>query len=117
MTDITDVWRATSESQLQSSVVTFMRWRGWMCYHTYDSRRSEKGYPDLTAVKGNRMMFVEFKTEKGKPKPEQIEWLDALVEAHDDVYLVRPSTEDDFLEEVEKSGSNLTTHWRNQRGG
>ena len=106
---------AVTEKELQSAVLEFMRWRGWMCYHTFDSRRSAAGFPDLVAVRGSRLLFVEFKKEKEKAKPKQVKWLDALVEAHDEVYLVRPSSQDDFLENLEASGSNLACHWRNVR--
>lgn len=106
---------ALSEKELQSTVIEIMRWQAWRVYHTYDSRRSEPGFPDVVAVKGPRLLFVEFKTEKGKVTIDQKDWLDQLVNAHDDVYLVRPSTMDAFLEDVKVSGSNLETHWRNQR--
>jgi len=115
MADLSSTWATMSEAELQSSVMESMMWMGWKVYHTHDSRRSNPGYPDLTAVKGSRHMFVEFKSEKGKVKPSQIEWLNALARAHDEVYLVRPSTQDAFLEDVAVSGSNLEAHWRNVR--
>jgi len=110
-----EIFKAMSEKELQSTVMEIMRWQGWKTYHVYDSRRSEPGYPDVTAVKGSRLMFVEFKTEAGKIKASQIEWLDALVEAHDEVYLVRPSSMDEFLKDVGVSGDDLSCHWRNVR--
>ena len=112
-----EAYKAVSEKDLQSAVMEQLRRMGWKCYHTFDSRRSEPGYPDLTAVKGSRLMFVEFKTEAGKVKASQIEWLDALIEAHDEVYLVRPSTQDAFMENVNLVGTNLETYWRNVRMG
>jgi len=102
------------EKELQSSVLEQLRWMGWLCYHTFDSRRSQPGFPDVVAVKGSRLMFVEFKTEKGKVKYEQTEWLSWLAFAHDEVYLVRPSTQDAFMENVAVLGSNLAAHWKNQ---
>jgi len=110
-----EVFAKISEVNLQSTVMEMMQWQGWLCYHTYDSRRSKAGFPDLTAVKGSRLMFVEFKTEKGKVKEAQVEWLDALVATHGEVYLVRPSTMDAFLKNVATLGSDVSTHWRNQR--
>lgn len=107
------VFAGISEKELQSTVLDIMRWQGWLCYHTFDSRRSGPGFPDLVAIKGSRLLFVEFKAEKGKIREEQIEWLDRLVQAHDDVYLVRPSTMDGFLKDVNVSGSDLSAHWRN----
>ena len=105
----------TSEKDLQGSVLETMRWQGWMCYHTFDSRRSAGGFPDLVAVRPPRLMFVEFKSEKGKLSSLQIDWLDELVQAHDEVYVVRPSTQDAFMKVVAYSG-NMECHWRNVRG-
>ena len=108
---------AATENELQSTVMEIMRWQGWRVYHTYDSRRSEAGYPDLTAVKGSRLMFVEFKTEKGRITVDQKDWLDQLVKACSEVYVVRPSTMDAFLLDVANLGDNLATHWKNVRLG
>jgi len=110
-----EIFKAMSEKELQSTVLEAMRWMGWKCYHTHDSRRSEPGFPDLIAVKGSRMMAVEFKAEKGVIKASQIEWLDALMNSNLEVYLVRPSTQDAFMEAVNSLGDNLETHWRNVR--
>lgn len=50
----------------------------WKTYHTFDSRRSASGYPDLTLVRGDRIVYAELKSAKGRLTPEQKEWLDAL---------------------------------------
>jgi Holliday junction resolvase len=102
-----------TEKELQSTVIEAMEWKGWRVYHTYDSRRSQPGFPDVVAVRGGRLMFVEFKSEKGKVKREQVDWLDALVKTSE-VYLVRPSTQNEFMAVIDASGS-LTCHWRNVR--
>jgi len=107
------VWDAMSEKDLQSAVLEQMKWMGWLVYHTHDSRRSQPGFPDVVAVRGSRHMFVEFKREKGKIRTEQHQWLNQLADAHGEVYLVRPSTEEAFIENVNVVGSNLETHWRN----
>ena len=106
---------AMKEKDLQSAVLNVLDWMGWLMYHTFDSRRSQPGFPDLVAVRGSRIMFVEFKAEKGKVSDAQEEWLTTLAHAHDEVYVVRPSTEEAFYQNVRVLGSNLTTHWRNQR--
>jgi hypothetical protein len=67
-----------TEAQLQSAVIELARTLQWRVFHPYDSRRSEPGWPDLTLVRGKRLLFVELKAEKGRPSAEQKEWLQAL---------------------------------------
>jgi hypothetical protein len=59
-------------------------------YHTYNSQRSRKGYPDWTIV-GSRIIFRELKAEGGKPSPDQKIWLAKLDAAGADVAIWRPS--------------------------
>jgi len=72
--------RDTSEAVFQGRVIKIAEAAGWMCYHTYDSRRCRPGYPDVTLVRGGRLIFAELKRENGKLRPEQVEWIDALTE-------------------------------------
>lgn len=51
---------------------------GWLIYHTYDSRRSYPGFPDLVLVKPPRVLFVELKREHGRLSRDQQRWLEAL---------------------------------------
>ena len=39
---------------------------GWRLYHTFDSRRSAAGFPDLVLVRPPRVIFAELKSEKGR---------------------------------------------------
>lgn len=82
---------ALTEKQFQQQVVDLARLFGYFVYHTYDSRRSEAGYPDLTLLRGQRLIFAELKTEKGRIRPTQQVWLDALKAAGQEAYLWRPS--------------------------
>lgn len=83
---------AVTESELQGFVVTLARLHGWLAYHTYDSRRSEAGFPDLTMVRDGRIIFAELKSEKGRVTAAQQRWLDWLVESSGvEVYVWRPS--------------------------
>ena len=74
---------------------------GWMVYHTYDSRRSTAGFPDLVLVKPPVVVFAELKTEKGRPSQAQDEWLEKLGLCTDlSVHLWRPSDWDEIEERL-----------------
>lgn len=66
-----------TEKEFQAAVVQLARLQGWLCYHTYDSRRSEPGFPDLVLVR-DRVLFWELKGTNGKLSPAQVIWLDKL---------------------------------------
>jgi ribosomal protein L37E len=74
---------AISEKAWQTTVLDLARRGGWRSYHTFDSRRSSAGFPDLVLVRPPELIFVEVKAEKGKTTPEQDAWLEDLgVVAH-----------------------------------
>lgn len=79
-----------TEAAWQAEVVRTARALGFLVYHTYDSRRSDKGFPDLTMVRRDRVLFAELKTQKGRIRPEQRVWLDRLAAGPGEVYLWRP---------------------------
>ena len=75
------------EADFQQAVLDLAQLAGWRVYHTYDSRRSNPGFPDLVLVKPPMVLFVELKTDKGRLTAEQQEWIEDLmrcteVEAH-----------------------------------
>lgn len=79
-----------SEKELQGQVVGIATITGWKrTYHTYDSRRSHSGFPDLVLVR-ERIMFVELKSQTGKLGAMQKEWLEALIAAGAEAYVIRP---------------------------
>lgn len=82
--------KAMSEADLQSCVETAARYRGWLAYHTHDSRRSQAGFPDLVLIQGDRILWRELKTMTGRIRPEQHQWLNALTTAGSDVAIWRP---------------------------
>jgi hypothetical protein len=87
-----------SEKEWQSVVVRYARLRNWLCYHTFDSRRSAPGFPDLVLVhtKQRRVLFVELKAESGKPSLQQTLWLNVLRACPGvETYLFRPSDWDE----------------------
>ena len=66
------------EKALQARIIEAARALHWRTYHVFDSRRSAPGWPDLAMVRGDRLIFAELKSAKGKVTVEQQEWLDAL---------------------------------------
>lgn len=89
-----------SEKDHQRVVVDALTTLGYLTYHTYDSRRSNPGFPDLVAVhpgKGRRL-FVELKTATGKLTADQLRWLGALALSGGDVHVVRPRDVQEFID-------------------
>ena len=61
-------------------------------YHTFDSRRSDTGFPDLVLCSParRRVVFLELKREKGKLTDTQAWWVRDLHRAGAEVYVARP---------------------------
>lgn len=74
--------RAMTERQWMAQVEQFAVHRGWAKYHTFDSRRSDAGFPDLVltrAIPGDRrIVFAELKAMNGKLSAAQRSWLTVL---------------------------------------
>lgn len=81
---------AMSERDWQSEVIEIAGVGGWRHYHTHDSRRSARGFPDLVFVRPGEVIYVELKSEVGKLSANQEEWLELLRSAHQEVYVWRP---------------------------
>ena len=81
-----------TEAELQAAVRQVARLGGWLVYHTNDSRRSDKGFPDLVFVhpRTGRHVYAELKSAKGRIRPEQQQWIDALTHGGCEVYVWRP---------------------------
>ena len=89
------------ERDWQAYIIRRARAAGWRCYHTYDSRRSEPGFPDLVCVRPGRLVFAELKTTHGRVTEAQSEWLDALRQTGQaEVYLWRLPADQAELEAV-----------------
>ena len=71
---------AISEKDFQTEVLKRAKQFGWMAYHTFDSRRSQKGFPDLILVRGVVMICLELKSDSksSKESDEQKAWIKAL---------------------------------------
>ena len=82
-----------SEAKFLSDVRQYAEKQRWLCYHTFDSRRSPAGFPDLVLVRGSRLIFAELKREGENPTQDQRLWLQALsaVGTPIETYVWRPS--------------------------
>ena len=93
-----------TEKQFMGQVVELAKLKGWLVYHTYDSRRSEPGFPDLCMVRNGRAYFAELKTEKGKVTDPQRDWIEAIDEVSTastgfvEMWIWRPSDWDEIVE-------------------
>jgi len=87
-----------SEAGWMAVVIDLARWRRWRIYHTFDSRRSASGFPDLVMVRNGRLVIAELKrdamTERARARQltdDQRAWLTALSNVDNvEVYLWRP---------------------------
>ena len=60
-------------------------------FHPVNVKRSVAGFPDLTILGDNGLMFRELKVETGRVSDEQQEWLDKFTRAGIDAAVWRPS--------------------------
>lgn len=86
--------RNPSETAFRATVIEAAERLGWKLWSVNDSvyralvvaarelgihfTPPKSGLPDLLMVRGDRLMFVELKSNTGTVRPEQREWLDAL---------------------------------------
>ena len=91
-----------SEKQFMAMVIQFAKLMGWAVFHPYDSRRSTSGFPDLTMVRGNRVLFVELKAATGRLRAEQVVWATTLAAVGGTVehHVWRPTTEWELIQEA-----------------
>lgn len=84
--------RDASEKEFQAQVVELATWLGWSVYHTFDSRRSAAGFPDLTLVRDGEMIMAEVKSQTGRVRSSQLDWYARLLLVQDaapDAFAVR----------------------------
>lgn len=93
-----------TEKEFQSAVVELAKSGGWEVYHTYDSRRSEPGYPDLTMLRGRSIVVAELKVEPNKPTAAQEKWLAAWKLTDAEVYVWYPSSWREIVARLRETG-------------
>ena len=94
-----------TERDLLDAVRQACRWSALLVYHTHDSRRSERGFPDVVICGPSGVLFRELKSSTGRLSPAQREWLDKLRQAGADAAVWRPdSWPDQVLLEISAIG-------------
>lgn len=79
-----------TEKQFQAQVIQLAKLFGWLIYHTYDSRRSVAGFPDLILLRRGQMIVAELKVGKNRPTPDQTRWLAEFRRTPAQVFLWTP---------------------------
>ena len=80
-----------TEEQFMASIIALAKRNGWRHYHPRDSRKSVSGWPDLVMVRGERILYVECKTDSGRTTADQEDWIELLRGAGQTVYVWRPA--------------------------
>lgn len=89
------------EEPFRQQIRAIARQYGWeFQYHTYDSRRSESGWPDDVFLHPRYMLalFIEFKRNNGKATPRQKKWLSALAQCGLETAVWRPRDIDKIVD-------------------
>jgi len=91
------------EKEFMQAVLDLARRLGWMAYHTWNSVHSEPGFPDIVAIRGERLVVIECKRGRGRVTDDQERWLRAFdgVCAHVEAYVAR-STDGVEFDEIER---------------
>ncbi len=127
-----------SEAELQSSLLRQAGALGWLRYHEFGaphwgSALTDPGFVDAVLLHSmdrrrrvtlSRVLFVEFKSERGRVSADQRTWLDALAQVCDEMvptmglqtFLWRPSDQDEALRVLAAPGRcDSPTEWRHRR--
>lgn len=74
-----------SEAQFQAQVLQLAKLCGWSAYHTFDSRRSHKGFPDLILTRvvecRGELLALELKRDEAAARrvtAEQMRWIEMI---------------------------------------
>lgn len=82
-----------TEAEFQREVVALAKSRGWDVFHVPRSDRggvTSLGFPDLICRRQHRLIVAELKSDRGRMREGQQEWLGAFTSARIPTYLARP---------------------------
>ena len=99
-----------SEKDTQRQIIDYLKLTGWSVYRTNNAAtwnakcqayiwHGKKGYPDITAIKGKILMYVEVKSSVGKLSTDQAEF-QKLISEVDQVMAVTARSLDDILAKI-----------------
>ena len=82
-----------TERDLREQVRDLCKLFGWKMYFSWTSIHSPRGFPDLVLAnpEQKRVVYIELKSEKGKPTPRQREWLAVLALADAEALVWAPA--------------------------
>lgn len=81
------------ESDIQRSIVEYLRFKGWFVVKIHQSLGSYPGIADLYALKDGCTVWIEVKTQTGKQSKSQKAFELAVI-YHGGIYLVARSLDD-----------------------
>ena len=87
------------ETIIRKAITDALRVSGWDVTYHLQGVGSRKGFPDLTAMKNGRTVYIEVKTETGKQSAYQKEF-ERICKEHGCTYIIARSVKDvaDLLE-------------------
>ena len=87
------VMAAMTEAEFQAWIVRLAIGHGWqreLIYHTHDSSKSQRGFPDLVLVKPPRILLWELKSMRGRVSEAQEKWVTAFKECGMEAAILYP---------------------------
>jgi hypothetical protein len=82
-----------TEAEVQAAAIAALREAGArVTYHTHDARRSDEGFPDLTAPVAGQIWAIECKASTGRLTAAQVLWANEWARHGGRWFLVTPET-------------------------
>lgn len=92
------------EKEFLGQVIDLAKGQGFRVYHTFNSRRSEKGFMDLVIAKPGRVLVSELKVGGNTTTADQDWWLDVFRSVGLPAFEWRPSDWDQIVKELTEGG-------------
>ena len=81
------------ETYIRKSIVDILKLDGWDVTYHMQGPLCRKGFPDLTALKDGKTIYIEVKTPAGKQSAYQVAF-QKVCEAHGGTYILARGVED-----------------------